>query len=116
VIVRDGLVHSEGLSVYPLGCWVDCWWYHKKLAWHVRIQNRGLFFPFDLFVLIFLAPFLPFSGGFIFLSRLAEEPCGPADFIFHLYGHNLTGSLVQQGLDHRMRASAGMEETRRACR
>lgn len=51
-----------------------------------EIQNRGPFFPFDLLILDFLVLFLPFSGGFVFLSRLAEEPCGPADSIFHLYG------------------------------
>jgi hypothetical protein len=54
VIVKDGLVHSEGLSVYPLGVGWIVGGITKKLAWHVRFQNRGPFFHFDLFVLIFL--------------------------------------------------------------
>jgi hypothetical protein len=87
VIVRDGLVHSEGLSVLSFGV---------LGGWLVASQKVGMacskfrtevpFFPFDLLVLNFLVPFLPFSGGFVFLSRLAEEPCGPADSIFHFYG------------------------------
>jgi hypothetical protein len=57
VIVKDGLVHSEGLSVYPLWCWVDCWWHHKKLAWHVRFRTEVSFS-----LLISLYPFFSYRS------------------------------------------------------
>jgi hypothetical protein len=57
----------------------------QKVGMACSIQNRGLLFSFDLLVPIFLIPFLPL-GGFVFVSRLVGEPCGPADLIFHLMG------------------------------
>jgi len=45
VIVKDGLVHSEGLSVYPLGCWVDCWRHHKKVGMACSISEPRSLFP-----------------------------------------------------------------------
>ena len=68
VIVKDGLVHSEGLSVYPLGCWVDCWRHHKKVGMACSKFRTEVSFPF------------------VFLSRLVNEPCDPADIIFHFPG------------------------------
>ncbi len=115
MIVKDGLVHSEGLSVYPLGCWVDCWWHHK--SWHGMFDSgpRSPFSPLISLYSFFSKPFLlsvealfPFQGWWKSLVVLQI-------LIFDLIGHNLTGSLVHLSWNHRMRASE-MEETRRACR
>lgn len=86
VIVRDGLVHSEGLSVYPRGVgWIVGG--ITKVGMACSIQGRGLYLTLDLLVLIFRTFPLTFPWRhYLFSLRLAHEPCGSCRFPIPSYG------------------------------
>ena len=58
---KDGLVHSEGLSVYPGGVLGDVGGIIKSWHWHVRIESR-------LNLFIFLISLLPRLSSLLYFG------------------------------------------------